>query len=263
MTAAERRAVRVAFAIAARRTLADPGGLVVSGAFYLIVVSALAAVWRVAADANGGTLVGYSAAALTWYIATSESVTISLNIRMIGDLGEDIGSGVVAVELLRPASVLWIRVASELGRAAARLLVIGPAGVGLATLTVGQPPSWPALVLAVPAAALALTANVIAQHAFAASAFWLRNATTAWFLYQKLVFVLGGMLIPLEVFPGWLEAVARALPFQAMAYAPARIAAGHVEPLLLAGQMAWIAGLALAARAVFRMGERRLQVVGG
>jgi ABC-2 type transport system permease protein len=252
-----------AFAVAARRTLAEPAGLVVSAAFYLIVVGALSAVWRTAAEANGGHLVGYSAAALTWYIATSESAVVSLNIRMIGELGEDIASGAVAVELLRPVSVLWVRVAAELGRAAARLLVIAPAGVGLACLTAGRPPSGPALALAVPAVALALVANVVTQHAFAASAFWLRNATTAWFLYQKLVFVLGGMLIPLEVFPGWLETATRALPFQAMAYAPARIAAGHVEPLLLVTQLVWIALLSLAASAVFSLGERRLQVVGG
>ena len=62
----------------------------------------------------------------------------------------------------------------------------------------------------------------VALWALAASAFWLRNAGSAWFLYQKLVFVLGGMLIPLEVFPSGLETVCRYLPFQAMAYAPAR-----------------------------------------
>lgn len=252
-----------AFALSARRVLAAPAELVVSALFYLIVVGALSAVWRTAAAANGGHLVGYSAAALTWYIATSESAVVSLDIRMIGDLGEDIASGSVAVELLRPVSVLWIRVAAQLGRAAARLLVIAPAGVALATVTGGRPPDGAALALALPSVGLALVANVVAQHAFAASAFWLRNATTAWFLYHKLVFVLGGMLIPLEVFPGWLEAAARALPFQAMAYAPARLASGHLEPLLLVEQLGWIAVLSAVASAVFSAGERRLQVVGG
>jgi ABC-type uncharacterized transport system permease subunit len=53
------------------------------------------------------------------------------------------------------------------------------------------------------------------------------------------------------------------LPFMAMAYAPARLVSGHFEPWLLLVQLAWLAALSLAATAVFRSGERRLQVVGG
>jgi ABC-2 type transport system permease protein len=253
----------VSFSTAAQRAIAERGSVAVSVLFYAIVVSVLSGVWRVAADANGGAVVGYSAVALTWYIATSEATTLALNVRMIDELGADIGSGAIAVELLRPASVLWVRVAAELGRALPRLCVIVPAGAALATITAGGPPHWGALALAAPSIALALVANVVAQHAFAASAFWLRNAGTAWYLYQKLVFVLGGMLIPLEVFPGWLERVARFLPFRAMAYAPARLAAGHLEPSLLVEQVAWIAVLAVVTAAVFAAGERRLQVAGG
>jgi ABC-2 type transport system permease protein len=115
----------------------------------------------------------------------------------------------------------------------------------------------------VPSLVLAITCNIVAQHAFAASAFWLRNAGSAWYLYQKLVFVLGGMLIPLEALPGWLQSVTAVLPFRAMSYAPARLASGHVEPWLLAQQAGWLLVLAVVAAAVFRAGERRLQVVGG
>lgn len=253
----------VAAETAVRRVLAERGGLVVAVGFYLIVVAVLAGLWRVAAGANGGEVAGYSALALTWYIATSEAATVSLNIRMIDDIGTDIGSGAVAVELLRPASVLGVRVATELGQALPRLCAVAVAGGVLATVTAGGPPSWVALGLAVPSLVLAITANIVLQHAFAASAFWLRNAGSAWYLYQKLVFVLGGMLIPLEALPGWLESVTAVLPFRAMAYAPARLASGHVEPWLLLQQVGWLAAVAVLAAAVFRAGERRLQVVGG
>ena len=110
---------------------------------------------------------------------------------------------------------------------------------------------------------LAVACNLAAQHAFAGAAFWIRDARSTWFLYQKLVFILGGMLMPLQVLPGWLHALAGALPFMAMAYAPARLASGHLDPQLLVVQLAWLAVLAGAAAAVFGAGERRLQVVGG
>jgi ABC-2 type transport system permease protein len=257
------RALWRSFWTAAQRAVAERGGIAVSVLFYALVVGVLAGVWRVAADANGGAVAGYSAVALTWYIATSESVTLALNARLIDEVGTDIATGAVAVELLRPASVLALRVASQLGRALPRICVIVPVGMALATVTAGGPPRWGALALALPSIALALAINVVAQHAFAASAFWIRNAGSAWYLYQKLVFVLGGMLIPLEVFPAGLERVARFLPFRAMAYAPSRLAAGHVEPELLLEQVGWLVVVALAAAAVFRAGERRLQVVGG
>jgi ABC-type uncharacterized transport system permease subunit len=71
------------------------------------------------------------------------------------------------------------------------------------------------------------------------------------------------MLLPLEVLPHGMTMVAKWLPFMAMAYAPARLASGHFEPWLLLVQLGWISALALAASAVFRAGEQRLQVVGG
>jgi ABC-2 type transport system permease protein len=257
------RGMTVTARTAAQRVVAERGGLVVAVGFYIAVVAVLAGLWRVAADANGGSVAGYSAVALTWYIVTSEACTVALNIRMIDDIGRDIGSGAVAFELLRPASVLGVRVSAEVGRALPRLAAIATTGAVVATITAGGPPRVTALVLAVPSLVLAITCNIVAQHAFAASAFWLRDAGSAWFLYQKLVFVLGGMLIPLEVLPGWLHTTASVLPFRAMSYIPARLASGHFEPILLLEQVGWLAVLWLAAAAAFRSGERRLQVVGG
>ncbi len=253
----------LAVSTAARRALADRGGLAFSVGFYLLVAGVISTLWRAAADANGGAVAGYSAAAITWYLATSEAATVSLNVRLIEEIGDDIGGGSIAVELLRPVPVVAVRVATEVGRALPRLGAIAVVGVPGATVLVGGPPDAVGLALAAPSLLLAITANLLAQHAFAAAAFWVRDARSTWFLYQKLVFVLGGMLLPLEVLPDALGDVARLLPFMAMAYAPARLAAGHVEPELLLVQLGWLAVLAWAAAAAFGAGQRRLQVVGG
>ena len=55
--------------------MAERGGVVVAVGFYTLVVVVLAGLWRVAAGANGGTVAGYSAVALTWYIAATEAAT--------------------------------------------------------------------------------------------------------------------------------------------------------------------------------------------
>lgn len=257
------RLLRVALSTAARRVIAQPGNAVAALVFYVAVMSVMSALWRAAAEAGGGEVVGYTALAVTWYAATAEASTVSLNIRMIEIIGDDIASGAIATELLRPASVLAVRVAEAVGTALPRLAMCILTGAVLSILYVGGPPDVAAALLAVPSLVLAITCNVLAQHAVAGAAFWLRDVGASWFLYQKLVFVLGGMLIPLQVLPDALERVALVLPFMAMSYAPARLASGHLEPWLLAAQAAWLVVLAFAARAVFAAGERRLQVVGG
>lgn len=258
-----RRALVEAVRGAAQRVIAAPGGLGVSLAFYLVIVGVLSGLWRVAVENNGGDLAGYSAVALTWYIITSESATVAIHARLIADIGDDIGSGAIAVELLRPASVLGLRVAAEVGRTLPKLAVLWAAGGLLATIVAGAPPRPVTLLLAAPSLVLAVVANLIAQHAVAGAAFWLRDAGSAWFLYLKAVFIMGGMIIPLELLPNGLQRFSLFLPFRAMAYAPARLAAGYIEPELLLQQVAWIAVLSVLAVAVFSAGERRLQVVGG
>ena len=256
------RVVRRAIALAAQRAVAERGGLLVSAGFYVMVVAVLASLWRAAAANDAGSIAGYSGVALTWYIATSEAATVSLNIRLIEDTGTAITDGTIASEMLRPVSVVGLRIVQEIGAALPKLAVCVAAGATLACSTAWPPVDAGALALAVPSLLLAVAANLAAQHAFASVAFWVRDARSAWFLYQKIVFIVGGMLLPLEVLPHALERVAMFLPFMAMAYAPARLAACHFEPALLAVQVGWLVALSGAAAGAFALGERRLRMVG-
>lgn len=252
-----------AFAIGAGQPLRQPGTLVGFAIFFVLPPLVLGMVWKVAAQESGGSIVGYDASQLVWYIVMAETAVLTVRNRMIEIIGDDIGSGRITVELQRPISVLGIRLAAEFGFMAPRLLtaLVLASGVGLALG--GTPPSTRSLALAVPAVLVGLAVNTSWQHLFAAASFWVREAKGAWFIYTKLVFVLGGMLLPLEVLPGWLETVAKALPFMAMVYVPSRLAAGFFEPELILLQLLWLAiGLALASR-MFAAGQRHLMRGGG
>ncbi len=244
--------------LAARRGWSGSGGLFVAGSFYLAVVAILSELWKTAANNGGGTVAGYSATALVWYVATSESVTIPLPMKMIDDIGVDIAADTVSIEMLRPAPPIVNRVATQIGAAMPRLGVCVVIGVVFAWISGGPPIDPFALALAAPSVLLALLLNVCAQHLFAAAAFWVRDARSAWFIYQKLVFVTGGMLLPLEVLPAALESIARWLPFMAMAYAPARLASGHVEPALLLVQLGWLVVFGAGAALAFHRGQEHL-----
>jgi ABC-2 type transport system permease protein len=257
------RWVRVVATTSSRWSLAEPGSLAVSVTFYAIVVTVLGALWRAAADANGGQIAGYSGAALVWYVVASEAAFVPIPVRLIETIGHDIATGSVAVEMLRPRSLLGVRIVTEVGRALPRVGACVIVGSVVGAILAGAPPDSRAVALAVPALVLGIVCNIAAQHAFAGAAFWLRDAGSVWFLYHKLVFILGAMLLPVQVLPGWLRTTAYLLPFVAMTYAPARLASGHFEPALLLLQLGWIAVALLAARSVFAAGQRRLQVVGG
>jgi ABC-2 type transport system permease protein len=252
-----------AFRSAASRTIRRPGELAVRLLFYVVLLVVFVSLWKVATAAVGGTIAGYDYRALFWYVAVAEGSVIALKPRLIEDIGLDVASGAVAIEMLRPVSVLGFRFAAELGEALTRLSLTLLIGGVFAWLAVG-PPHRPAnLLLVVPAAILAVACNLAAQHAFAGVSFWLRDARAVWFLYLKFVFLFGGMLLPLQFLPSWLQHAAFAAPFWTMAYVPAAFAAGRFEPLLLLAQAAWFTALFGAAAAVFAAGERRLEVVGG
>jgi viologen exporter family transport system permease protein len=253
----------IAFTSSVRRTLQSRGQLAVRVLFYGVILGVLSALWKVATEVNGGSVAGYDFKALLWYLVASEASVIAINPRLIEYVGIDIGSGGIAVEMLRPISVVGLRIATALGESLVRFACAITLGALFAGFTVGLPHDLAAAALALPAAVVAIAANLAAQHSFAAIAFWVNDSKAAWFLYQKLVFLVGGMLLPLELFPPVLAHVSRLLPFWTMSYVPARLLSGHFEPWLLLIQVGWLVVLMSAAAYVFGLGQRRLEVVGG
>jgi ABC-2 type transport system permease protein len=257
------RVLRTAFMSGVRRTINQPGEIAVRMAFYGFILVVFAALWSAAVDASGGPIAGYTLAALLWYVAGAEGTVIATKPRLIEEIGYDIADGSVAVDLLRPISVVLFRMAIELGEAAVRLFFAAIVGSVVITAYAGPPPQLGGALLSVPAAILGVGCIVASQFAFGAAAFWLEDAKSMWFLYQKLIFLLGGMLIPLELLPDWFASVARLTPFVTMAYVPARVLSGHIEPELLVLQAGWLVALVGAATYMFSLGERRLQGAGG
>ena len=85
-------------------------------------------------------------------------------------------------------------------------------------------------------------------------------------IYQKLVFILGGFIIPLSFYPAWLQSIAKALPFAAMIYGPSQL---FIAPSLelfanvLFSQLAWILVLGTILVLAYRRGVTHLTVNGG
>ncbi len=85
-------------------------------------------------------------------------------------------------------------------------------------------------------------------------------------IYGKILFILGGLLIPLDFYPQWLQTIAKSLPFAYTVYGPARL---FVDPSLSRfGQLVlfqgvWLLVLGGLVTWAFNRGMRWLSINGG
>lgn len=213
-----------------------------------------------------GLVAGYSLNRLLWYYTIAEIVTLSRS-DIMDRLNNDIRSGDIAVQLLRPYHYLNSLFADALGHLLLRLTLNAPIGFITALLLVGPLEGF--RVEMVPFAFLSilfgLFLSVSMEALIGLTAFWTEDNTAFWWISQKLAFMLG-LFLPLEMLPGWLQKIAVFLPYPYMVYAPARIAstftfetAGHLLPVqLLYGFV--IFGL---AHLVYHRGAKMVHANGG
>jgi len=132
----------------------------------------------------------------------------------------------------------------------------------------GPPPSLSPAAAAATALAvvLGLTLNFLIEFSIGMLAFWFEDTQPFFWIYQKLVFTLGGLFLPLELLPGPLATVAGFLPFAAVTYAPARIFSGfsvEVFAAQVALQLAWMAALVVVVAAIYTRAVRKVNIHGG
>ena len=225
------------------------------------------ALWSTAYDVTQRkSLAGYTLAQIIWYLAMAETVMLSTS-RIFVEISEAVKAGGVAYTLVRPMPYPLFQVANSLGNSAPRFLLnllTGAAVVTLATRTV--PGSLRGFLAFLGTASLALLMDALIAVLIGLLAFWLEEVLPVYLIYQKLLFSVGGLFLPLETFPPWLERAARWLPFQLLAYAPARafVAFDAREVAQTLGmQILYVMILGGLMWGVWTLAQRRLIVQGG
>ncbi|OQY18561.1 MAG: hypothetical protein B6I35_12890 [Anaerolineaceae bacterium 4572_32.2] len=225
------------------------------------------ALWATAFGVSGqAELAGYTMVEMVWYLAMTETITLSGS-RIFTEISEAVKAGDLAYTLARPLSYPWYQVANSLGGSAPRLLInllAATAVVGIGTRQVAG--SLSGLLAFLVMAALALLLDALIAVLIGLLAFWIEEVMPAFWIYQKLLFTVGGLFLPLEMFPDWLRRVAEWLPFQFITYVPARAFVDFDTEFVLravAGQVIYIAVFAALMMLVWRRAQRRLVVHGG
>ena len=131
---------------------------------------------------------------------------------------------------------------------------------------VGPPEHPEGLLVALPAILGAWILHFCVAVMIGLLAFVSEDVSAYMWIYQKLAFVFGGMLIPLDFYPGWLQTIARALPFSSITYGPARLFVTPTTELFISVmtlQIVWIVILTLLLTFAYRRGVAYLTVNGG
>ncbi|MHB8575523.1 MAG: ABC transporter permease [Dehalococcoidia bacterium] len=248
-------------------SLAYPAEAFARSAFMAMIIFVFIQLWSATFKLSGHAAYGgFDLRRIVWYLVVTETVVMS-SPRTFDKIDLEVKQGDLAYNLTRPYVYGLFHAAAYWGSVVLVLPVNFVVGGALAWATVGAPPVsagiWPALLLTV---LLAIALNFAVELAIGLTAFWFEDTNAFFWIYQKLTFTLGGLFLPLTLFPSWLRAIAERLPFSSIAYAPARLVAGADVGLVLgtvATQGLWLVALAGAASLIYRGGVRRLNVNGG
>lgn len=254
-------------ATAARQQLTYRAELAMRSISMAMFMSVFIALWTTAYGVSGRSeLAGFSLVEVVWYLAMTETVMLSTS-RVFVEIGEAVRAGDVAYTLARPLSYPLYQVANSLGNSAPRFLLnLLTAGlvvtIGMRHLT----GSLAGLLAFLGLAALALVLDALIAVLIGLLAFWIEEVEPAFWIYHKLLFTIGGLFLPLEMFPTWLQGIARWLPFQFITYAPARAFVNYEPGFVLraaGGQAAYIVVLGAVVAWVWHRARRRLVIHGG
>ena len=245
--------------------LAALGGLVANLTFGLLKVAILFATVRAA----GGRLHGYDTASMSTYVWLSQGLLGSVNLNGRTDLALRVKDGQVAVDFLRPVDLQAATIATESGMALFALIPRGLPSVLLGAVTVGiaMPTSPVFYLLGTVSITLGIVISAATVYLIAVLGFWLIETRGLQILYMLASGFLGGLYVPIGLFPQWLRIVATATPFPSVMMYPIDVlsgfgGAGRAAALVLA-QLAWLAVVAAIGQVLTRAGRRRLEVQGG
>jgi ABC-2 type transport system permease protein len=205
---------------------------------------------------------------VAYYLATLV-VRLVTGAWVLWEANMEIREGTLAFRLLRPIHPLVHYAAENVAAVPLRAAIALPIALVL-LLAVGgdrvthDPVLWILFVVAVAGAWLI---TFLAMSVIAALAFYVDSAGSIGQIWFGLFTVLSGYIMPLEIFPHWLGALARWLPFRYMLAFPVevliRMTPRRTAFLELGVQWLFVAALALAARAAWRAGLRRYSAFGG
>jgi ABC-2 type transport system permease protein len=234
--------------ITARSHLAYSREVIGRVAFLAVILYVFSRVWLAVYGAGGGKLVvGLTLEQMVWYLVATEAVVMS-SPRTWTEVEQDVRTGRLAVQLIRPLSYVLSHLAKALGERIPRFITTLLVGSAIATVIVGPIPwtlSGFAMFLGI--VPLAFLLDFLGSFLVGLCAFWLESVNGIALLYMRAVMLLGGVILPIEVYPEALHPILKSLPFAGMIYAPGRMFVDPQASLFLDAVVAQVMALIVFA----------------
>lgn len=173
-----------------------------------------ACLWKIAVVKSAATALAPDR--LLWYIAFNQWVLFSIP-EIYLEMEDDLRSGRFAYLLPRPVSYLGAKFCEGAG-----MLLLNLSALGLVTFLftwfwTGSLPCHPLSLCPVfLAGILAGLVALLFQMAIGLTSFWIQEVGPCYWIWEKLLYVLGGLILPLSIYPGWLQKLAGWTPFPAL-----------------------------------------------
>ncbi|MBY0357935.1 MAG: ABC-2 family transporter protein [Candidatus Obscuribacterales bacterium] len=235
--------------------------------FLGVVLFIFLRLWQVTFGENGAkTLGGLTLAQMLWYLTVTEAIILS-SPPVARLVDQDVRTGALSVQLTRPLYYPFFCLFTNLGERFLRFFLNLAVGSVIAYIFVGpinfRADGLALFLLSVP---LAFTLDFSVNFLIGLGAFWLEDTAGLTLIYSRILMIFGGMLIPIELFPEWLQPAVKWLPFSSVVYGPAHL---FVKPdlaefaLLLLRQTSALLVIGIAVYWVFQTAMRRVFVNGG
>lgn len=211
----------------------------------------------------------YGQAEFVAYYLAALVVRLMTGAWVIWELTTEIRQGTLAFRLMRPVHPLLAYAAENVSALPLRMAISLPVAAGLLWGLGGEhltrdPVLWAVFPVSIAGAWLI---TFLAMSIVGALAFYVDSATSLFEVWMILFGVLSGYLVPLDLFPAWVTAAARFLPFRYMLAFPVEMAIGMLsreQALLdLGRQWGFVGLLGVLAAAAWRLGVRRFAAFGG
>ncbi len=261
------RKYREVLLVTIQSSLAYPLEAFSRAGFMAIVIFVFIQLWRFMFHVSpNASFAGYDLSRMIWYLVLTETIAMS-SPRTFDKIDQEVKSGDLTYTLSRPYSYPLFHFAQYMGNVLLVLPVNFAVGAVLALSLAGPShlslAGWPVVALA---ALLAICLNFTVELTIGLLAFWFEDTYAFFWIYQKFNFTLGGLFLPLVLFPSGLRIIASKLPFSSIAYGPARLTAGFDAGLVfstIGTQLFWLVLLGGVAALVYRGGISRLHINGG
>ena len=225
------------------------------------------ALWS--AVARDGPVGGYDQSGFAAYYLAALVVRLMTGAWVIWEMNFEIRQGTLAFRMLRPVHPLVAYAAENVAAMPVRLAISAPVAVAALFLVGGSHVTRDPLLLALFPVTLvgAWLITYLAMAAVGTLAFWFESATSLFDVWLGLFGVLSGYLVPLSLYPRWVEQLSLWLPFRYMLAFPVQLVTGALSRAQalqqLAVQWGFVVALFAVATGMWRLGMRRFSAVGG